>query len=99
MARWLLKIAAALLGRDEREAVLGDLAETGAGAWRSLGEVLGLIARQQIALWNSWRPWLATFGVALPGSLLLMGVSLSVSCTYERLPRHPAAVGTTSGNQ
>ena len=81
----LVKVAARLLEPDEREAVLGDLAEAGETAGKSLVEILGLAARRQIALWNDWRPWAATFAVTLPGTLLLMGVSLSISCTYQRL--------------
>jgi len=83
----LLALSARLLESDEREAVLGDLAEVGHGAWRSAGEVLGLVMRRQVLLWTGWRPWLAALGVALPGTLLLMGASLSISCTYERLTR------------
>lgn len=85
LGQWLLQTAARALERNERDAVLGDLAETGASAWRGLSEVLGLVVRREIAVLNDWRPWIAAFGVALPGSLLLMGVSLSVSCTYQRL--------------
>jgi len=85
LAQRLLQAAARLLERDERDAVLGDLTETGTSAWRGISEVLGLVIRREVALWYGWRPWLAAFGVALPGSLLLMGVSLSVSCTYQRL--------------
>ncbi len=85
LGQWLLQAAARALERNERDAVLGDLTETGTSAWRGIIEVLGLVVRREIALLNDWRPWIAAFGVALPGSLLLMGVSLSVSCTYQRL--------------
>jgi hypothetical protein len=85
VGRSLTDVTALLLEPDERDAVLGDLAEADASASRSLLEVAGLVARRQLALWVSWRPWLAAFGVSLPGSLLLMGASLSVSCTYQRL--------------
>jgi len=85
LAQWLLQATARLLERDERDAVLGDLTETGASAWQGMGEVLGVVVRREIALWYDWRPWIAAFGVALPGSFLLMGVSMSVSCTYLRL--------------
>ena len=81
----LLEVAAQLLEPNEREAVLGDLAETGESAWRGLLEILGRAARRQALIWADWRPWLAAFGVSLPGSLLLMGVSLSVTCTSLRL--------------
>jgi hypothetical protein len=73
--------AAQLLERDEREAVLGDLAEAGEGAWRGLLEVLGLVSRRQVALWRSWRPWFAGFGLAMPCSFALMGISVSISLT------------------
>jgi hypothetical protein len=84
----LVEVAGRLLGAREREAVLGDLAESGESAWRGVFAVTGLFLRREAALWKHWRPWLAGFGVALPSSLLLMGVSLSVSCTYERLTWH-----------
>ena len=42
----LLEVAARLLERDEREAVLGDVQETGEGAWRGLLDVLGLVVRR-----------------------------------------------------
>lgn len=76
---------ARLLERDECEAVLGDLQETGENAWSALLEISGLVVRRRLALWKDWRPWLASFGLALPCSLLLMGFSLTVSQTYQRL--------------
>ena len=81
----LVDLAARLLERDEREAVLGDLVEARESAWEGLFGVLGLVVRRQALLWKSWRPWLAGFGVALPNSFLLMGASLSVSWSYQRL--------------
>jgi hypothetical protein len=84
----LVEVAARLLERSEREAVLGDLLETGEGTWRGLLDVLGLVIRRQLSHWKNWRPWLAMFGLALPSSLLLMGVSVSVSSMYERLIDH-----------
>jgi hypothetical protein len=76
---------ARLLERDECEAVLGDLQETGENAWSGLLEIAGLVLRRRLALWKDWRPWLASFGLALPCSLLLRGFSLTVSQTYQRL--------------
>src|SRR3979409_2222035 len=84
----LVGVAVRLLERSEREAVLGDLLETGESTWRGLLDVLGLVIRRQLAHWKNWRPWLALFGLALPSSLLLMGVSVSVSSMYERLIDH-----------
>jgi hypothetical protein len=90
----LVEVVACLLERDEREAVLGDLAETGEGAWRGLLDVLGLVVRRQILHWRNWRPWLAVFGLALPGSLLLMGFSVSVSSVFERLAHRSILIGS-----
>lgn len=86
-AAWpLVEFAARLLETPERDAVLGDLLEAGEGAWQGLLQVLGLALRRHAVLWKGWQPWLAGLG-ALPSSYLLMGVSASVSCTYERLRR------------
>jgi hypothetical protein len=80
-----VEAAARLLARDERDAVLGDLEESGETSWRSLCGVLGLACRREATQWKSWRPWLAAFGVAFPSSLLLMGISLSVTWSYLTL--------------
>jgi hypothetical protein len=83
---WRLVDAVSLvLGRDEREAARGDLAEARVTAGRGLAEVIGLILWREAAAWKSWRPWIAAFGLALPASLLLMGFSLTVSWTFERV--------------
>jgi hypothetical protein len=79
----LVDVVAQLLARDEREAVLGDLLECGESSWQALTGVLSLIIRRHLALWKNWRPWLASLGLALPGSLLLMGFSISVSQSYQ----------------
>jgi hypothetical protein len=85
-AGWgLVDYASRLLAPNEREAVLGDLAEAGDTGWQGLLGVLWLVFRREVLLWKNWRPWLAGFGVALPSSFLLMGASLSVSWSYMRL--------------
>jgi hypothetical protein len=84
----LVRLVSKLLDRDERDAVLGDLLETNESAWRGFLDVFGLVFRRQAGLWKDPRPWLAGFVVALPGSYLLMIVSVSVSCTYQRLVYH-----------
>jgi hypothetical protein len=81
----LVEFAARPLKRDEREAVLGDSLEAGDSVWETLFGVLGFVLRQQLLLWKSWRPWLAVFALGLPSSYLLMAVSTSVTCTYDRL--------------
>ena len=85
VAWWCIEAASGLLEPREREAVLGDLAETGNAAWRGAIEVLGLAARRQLLLWKSWRPWVSAFGVALPNSFQLIGFSLIVSETFRRM--------------
>ena len=84
----LIGLISEVLERDERDAVLGDLMEGDESGWRGLRDVFGLVFRRQGALWRSPRPWLAGFVVALPCSYLLMHVSISVTCTYERLVNH-----------
>jgi hypothetical protein len=96
----LVQFAARLLAREDREAVLGDLAEARESAREALLGVLGLAVRRQALLWKNWRPWLAGFGVALPCSFLLMGNSLSVSWSYQRLlcPELLKAASLTKGS-
>jgi hypothetical protein len=81
----MVELASRLLEGEEREAALGDLVEARERAWDALLDVSGLVIRRQALLWKSWKPWLAGFGVALPSSFLLMGVSVSVSWSYQRL--------------
>lgn len=69
---WWLSFLARALERPERDVVMGDLAESGAGFGLAMRDLLGLIVRRQIGLWTSWRPWLALFGVCG-----LAGLSLS----------------------
>jgi hypothetical protein len=89
-----IESASALLAAPEREAILGDLAESGEGFLSALRSVLGLAARRHIQLWANWRPWAASVGLTLPASLFLMGVSVAVS--HDFLPsvsgaQHPLA--------
>jgi hypothetical protein len=76
---------AQVLPPQEREWVLGDVTEAQESAWSGLCGVIGLVLRRQAEPWKTWRPWLAGFGVALPNSFLLMGMSLSVALSYMRL--------------
>lgn len=90
----LVEVAARLLEPREREAVLGDLLETGEDAWQGLLDVLGLVVRRQLSQWKDWQPWLVVFGLALPGSMVLMGTSVSLSSMYERLIDHGVLLGS-----
>src|SRR5271168_4634852 len=89
--RWVVAVAGMLEPR-EREYVLGDLAESDGGAWRGLQEVVGLAARRHLELWANWRPWAASFGLALPASLFLMGCSVAASREFDDLFRGPVTV-------
>ncbi|MDE3157090.1 MAG: hypothetical protein KGN76_18485 [Acidobacteriota bacterium] len=71
-ASWLVAHLARLLDADERDAVLGDLAELGASQTQVIREIVGLATRRQFAPWKGWRPWLALLGLALP-----LGMALS----------------------
>ncbi|HYZ83122.1 MAG TPA: hypothetical protein VE621_01895 [Bryobacteraceae bacterium] len=74
-----------LLSPSEREMVLGDLAEAGESGTQAFFSVTGLILRRQASLWRNWRPWLAAFGLAVPCSFLLMGLSFSIAGSYQLL--------------
>ena len=82
-----VEAAAGMLAPLEREAVLGDLAESDGGAWPGLKDVLGLAARRHLEPWASWRPWAASFGLTLPASLFLMGCSVAASGEFDGLFR------------
>jgi len=86
----VIEAASQLLPPQDREAVLGDLAETDESLRKMLAQLFGLAARRHLALWNSWQPWLAAFGLALPASFLLMGASVSISSTVQQTLSHPS---------
>jgi hypothetical protein len=90
----LVEVLARLLKPGEQEAVLGDLLETGEGGWRGSLDVLGLVMHRQLSHWKSWQPWLAVFGLVLPASLVLMGISVSFSSMYARLIDHRILLGS-----
>jgi hypothetical protein len=81
----LVEYFARVLPPEVREPVLGDMLEADESAWQALRGLCGLFLLRQADLWRNWRPWLAGFGVALPSSFMLMGVSVSVSWSYMRL--------------
>lgn len=93
----LVEAVARLLEPREREAVLGDLLESGEGARRGSLDVLGLVIRRQLLHWKRSQPWLAAFGLALPASFLLMGISVSISSMCVRLIGLKVSGGSTRG--
>jgi len=69
---WDLAVTAAgALDADEKNAVLGDLAESGVGGAKALSEICGLVLRRQTELWMNWRPWVLLFAVVVPSGLVL----------------------------
>lgn len=59
-------LASHLLAHDERDAVLGDLAESGETAGQVIRSLLGLIVRKQAELLRDWRPWLVLVSLGIP---------------------------------
>ena len=69
---WRLSdIVSRMLEPGERDAVLGDFAESGETGRQALCGLLGLVVRRQAALWKGWRPWLAFVGLGAPIGLLI----------------------------
>jgi hypothetical protein len=71
----LVDIVSRMLEPGERNAVRGDLAESGESGGQALRGVLGLVVRRQAGLWKDWRPWLVLVGLIVPLSMLLSIVS------------------------
>ena len=59
MIRHLIQLLARSLETSEREAVLGDLAESNRTGAAALRDVIGLVARRQAAMWKQPRAWVA----------------------------------------
>lgn len=80
---WLVDRLARVLEPDEREAVRGDIAESGEPAVRALLDVLGLVVRRQVTLWKDWRPWVTLAGLVVPLGMLLSLNSISLGRSYD----------------
>jgi hypothetical protein len=72
---WLADLVSRALEPEEREAVRGDLAESGEAGGHAFLNVLGLVVRRQSALWRSWPPWCVLVGLVLPLGVLLCLIS------------------------
>jgi hypothetical protein len=72
---WLVDKAAQVLDPAEREVVCGDLAEAGGSRARAILDILGLVARRQMALWTGWEPWAALILVVAPLGMILSLIS------------------------
>jgi hypothetical protein len=71
----LADILSRMLDPGEREAVRGDLVESGETGSQALSDVLGLVVRRQAVLWTHRRPWLTLVGLVVPLGMLLSIVS------------------------
>ncbi len=80
---WLASKIALLLEPAEREAALGDIAESGETGWQAFRSVAGLAVRRQLALWKHFRPWLAMVAVAIPTGLLMGFASRWLASGYN----------------
>lgn len=67
----LAELVSQALQSEERDAVLGDFAESGESEGQALLGVLGLVVRRQAALWKDWRPWLVLVSLVIPLAWLL----------------------------
>lgn len=71
---WLVDILSRMLDANEREAVCGDLAESGKSSGAAMLDVLDLVLHRQIGLWKEWQPWLALLGIACLAGVPLSGI-------------------------
>jgi hypothetical protein len=78
---WLVNSSAQMLESGEREAVRGDLAESGETGSQALRHVVGLVIRRQLSIWTDWRPWLTLVGLVVPLGLLLSVISRRMTAT------------------
>jgi hypothetical protein len=74
---WLEQAVAWVLEPAEREAVLGDVAESDRPRWRDLAGIAGLVARRQFKLWRTAQAWLGVLGLLVPLAELLFGLVLA----------------------
>lgn len=74
-AYWL----ATFLRKDEREAVLGDLAEEGVGPASVGFSIAGLLVRRELAKWRSSKAWFVLLCLLLPCVLFLSVVARDVT--------------------
>jgi hypothetical protein len=75
LLRRMADTASLMLDSAERDAVCGDLTESGESGPQVLGEVLGLVIRRRTACLRGWRPWLTLLSLTIPLSVLVSLVS------------------------
>src|SRR4051794_31664948 len=67
----LVDLLSRMLNPDERDAVIGDQAESDVSGGQALRDLLGLIVRRQMALWQGWLWCLVLTGLFIPLGPLL----------------------------
>jgi hypothetical protein len=80
---WLIDQLSRMLEPEERDAVMGDLAELGVSDTEAVRDVVGLFVARQVASWKDCRPWLALVGLVVPIGVLLSQISLALSETLS----------------
>ncbi|MEG9431201.1 hypothetical protein [Terriglobus sp. ADX1] len=75
----LLGWLASFLNENDRETVLGDMAEEGAGYRASAMAVCGLVLRKEVERWRSISPWLVLVLLLLPCVFLMVVVTNAVT--------------------
>src|SRR5690349_5591237 len=78
---WIVEPVSRFLEHDERDALLGDLAESRQTGPRAFLDVLDVVIRRQARLWITWRPWLYLLGLIVPVGMLLSILSRQTSDT------------------
>lgn len=78
-AWWLIEHLSRLLERDERDAVMGDLAESQEPCLQALRDVLSLVVRRQMPLCADWHAWIVFLFLVGPFGMLLSLVSSRVA--------------------
>jgi hypothetical protein len=80
---WFVDILSRMLEPDERDAVLGDLVESGATGGQALRDVMGLVVRRQAALRKDWHPWLALAGLVGVAGVLLSEIAFQFDAAID----------------
>ncbi len=85
MCWWLANLVSRTLDPSEREAVTGDLVESGENGQQALLHVFSLVLLRQVAIWGDWRLWCVVVTIILPVGILLCLASramLGISSVY-----------------
>jgi hypothetical protein len=80
----LVDILSRMLDTDDRQAVRGDLAESGQSVAHAIRDVSDLVVHRQIGLWAVWQPWLALVGIACLAGVLLSRIAFRLDVDLEQ---------------